>query len=168
MQPEFGQVEQAEEVPTYVVSEEVEAVALRLIHEHPRFAHLDPRAGGGHRLGFLLLHGKKPEGKGGLHVLAKAVKAPGLWADVGEYDAVVWANQKVWVQLTEQQRSALIAHELCHLGETSKGKLDMLDHDIEEFAWVARKYGQWHQGLEAFAEQLGLGMDARREPPQGA
>jgi hypothetical protein len=154
--PEFGQAGATKESTSYQLSGEVEAVALRLIREHARFAHLDPRREPSHRVGFALQVGKKPEGKGGLHVLAKAVKAPELWRFLGEYDAVVWANQQAWVLLSEEQRSALIAHELCHLGENEKGGIEMLEHDVEEFAWVARQYGQWHPGLEQFAEQLAL------------
>lgn len=159
-QPQFGQLAAAQEQTSYVVSEEVAGIAMRLIREHPRFAHLDPVRNPAHRVGFALQLGKKPEGRGGIHVLAKAVKAPALWQWLSEFDAVVWANGMAWVLLSEGQREALIAHELCHLGENEKGGIEMLEHDVEEFAWVARKFGQWHPGLEQFAEQLGLNLKA--------
>jgi hypothetical protein len=161
--PQFGQPIQVTEQTSYVLSDEVGGIALGLIREHPRFAHLDPKRNPAHRIGFALQMGKKPEGRGGIHVLAKAVKAPALWQHLSEFDAVVWANGMAWALLTEGQRSALIAHELCHLGENDKGGIEMLEHDVEEFAWVARKFGQWHPGLEQFAEQLGLNLKASDE-----
>ena len=135
----------------YVLSDEVKDVADALIGKTVRFERLADQ-----RIGFAMLHGKKPEGKGGIHVLAKAVKAPALWRDLGRYDAIVWVNAMAWAVLPDRAREALVAHELCHLGVNQKGLLDLYDHDIEEFAWVVRTYGQWHTGLEQFAEQLGL------------
>ena len=154
--PEFG-VDTVKEAEGYTLSPDVANVAGRVIAAEPRFDHIPD-----YRMGYFLQVGKKPEGKGGLHVLAKAVKAPTLWRDAGEYDAVVWANQMAWEHLTERQRDALITHELCHIGQRNEqGNLVMLEHDIEEFAWVVRTYGQWHSGLEFFAEQLGLGLQGK-------
>lgn len=152
---EFERASRALAVPAdgYRLSEEVEAVAVGVIAAHPRFQHL-----ANHRIGYAFLVGKKPEGKGGTHLLARAVKAPALWADLGGYDAVVWANAMSWAILSEQQRAALIAHELCHLGENEKGALEMWEHDVEEFTWVAKQFGGWHVELRNFAEQLQLDM----------
>lgn len=135
----------------YALNDEVRDIARRLIEQEPRFARLADE-----RIGYAMLHGKKPEGKGGIHLLAKVAKAPALWRDLGRYDAVLWANGMAWAVLTDLKREALIAHELCHLGVNEKGQLDLYDHDVEEFAWVVRRYGQWHIGLEQFAEQLGM------------
>lgn len=142
-----------EEPEGYMLAEGVGAVAQEVIDSDPRFAHIN-----GLRVGWALLWGKQPEGKGGIHLLARAVKAPALWAQLGEYDVVVWANEMAWRRLSSAGRHALLAHELCHIGLTDKGTVTLLDHDIEEFAWVARRYGQWHSGLEYFAEQMGLGL----------
>lgn len=150
--PEFGQA--APEREGYVPSAEVGKVGEMLIRRETRFSELADI-----RIGFALQVGKKPEGKGGMHVFARAVKAPTLWRDLGDFEVVVWANQLAWEHLTERQREALIAHELNHVGgRNEQGNVVMLEHDIEEFAWVVREYGQWHSGLEFFAEQLGLGL----------
>lgn len=149
-----GKLAMGDEAPEgYVLSDEVASIAHVVINENPRFRHIED-----FRVGYALRWGVEPEGRGGMHVLAKAVKAPELWATLGEFDAVLWANEMAWRHLTAGQRAALVAHELCHIGMTDKGALTMLEHDIEEFAWVARRYGQWHSGLEHFAEQLGLGL----------
>ncbi len=155
--PQLGDTE-----PTgYILSDEVKGIALAVAGTEPRFAHITDDL----RVGYALRWGVKPEGKGGIHVLAKAVKAPELWSDLGEYDVVLWANQQAWQHLTAGQRAALMAHELCHIGVTDDGRVQLLEHDIEEFAWVARRFGQWHSGLEFFAEQLGLGLAEKAKRP---
>lgn len=141
----------AAQLEGYTLSDEVAKVAAGLIEQHMRFEQLADQ-----RIGYAMLHGKKPEGKGGIHVLAKAVKAPALWRDLGRYDAVIWCNGMAWAVLPDRAREALVAHELCHLGVNEKGALDIYDHDIEEFGWVVRNYGQWHTGLEQFSQQLAL------------
>lgn len=154
--PEFGQAE-VKPSEGYELSDEVKAIIVRLVEREARFGHIAD-----YRLAGVLQVGKKPEGKGGLHVLAKAVKAPTLWRDLGQYDVVVWANQMAWQRLSERQREALIAHELSHIGTPNEaGQVVMWEHDIEEFGWVVRTYGQWHSGLEFFAEQLGLGLQGK-------
>lgn len=167
--PEFGAPEEAREEEGYQLSDEVGDVARQLIDSHPRFGHIDADR---IVMGYALQTGKKPEGKGGLHLLAKAVKAPTLWRDLGQgFEVVVWANALAWGRLTEHAREALIAHELSHVGGRSEqGKVQMLEHDIEEFGWVVKQYGQWHSGLEYFAEQLGLGLGSKptgEQAPEG-
>lgn len=157
--PEFGDPAPPT-VEGYQLSGEVEEIAHRLINREARFQHIDRER---IVMGYALQTGKKPEGKGGLHVLAKAVKAPALWRDLGSFEVVIWANELAWTGMPERAREALIAHELSHVGErTESGAVYMLEHDIEEFAWVVRTYGQWHSGLEHFAEQLGLGIEAAK------
>lgn len=153
--PELGQ--EPPQAEGYVLSGEVATIVRRLVEGEDRFAHLEDMA-----VGCAMQVGKKPEGRGGLHLLARAIKAPALWRDLGEFEVVLWVNAMAWEHLSERQREALVAHELNHVGQRNEqGNVVMLEHDIEEFAWVARTYGQWHSGLEHFAEQLGLGL--RRE-----
>lgn len=146
----------------YLLSEEVREVAERVIASDPRFNLCT-----GITIGYALQCGSDPAATGGLHALAKCVKAPPLWRDLGTYELVIWAVEKAWRHLNSQQREALVAHELSHIGgRNDSGNVVLLEHDIEEFAWVVRRYGQWHSGLEHFAEQLGLGLEAsRRNPP---
>jgi len=140
----------------YLLSEEVQAIAERVIESDPRFDVCT-----GIAMGYALLWDQDPAAKGGLHAIAKAVKAPPMWRDLGQYEVVIFAVEKAWRHLSERQREALLAHELSHVGGRNEaGNVVLLDHDIEEFAWVVGKYGQWHSGLEHFAEQLGLGLAA--------
>jgi putative metallopeptidase len=148
------------------LSDEVADVANRVINSDARFSHIP---GENIRMAYVLVWGKEPEGRGGIHVLAKAVKAPPLWRDLGDYDVAIVANQKVWARLPERAREALVAHELNHVGgRNDSGTVVLLEHDIEEFAWVVRKYGQWHSGLEHFAEQLGLGLQVAQAQKDGS
>lgn len=145
----------------YQLSDEVREVAQRIIASDTRFEACETIA-----IGYALLWGKAPEGQGGIHLLARAVKAPALWRDLGIFEVVVWANQQAWERLSAKAREALIAHELNHIGgRTEAGNVFLLEHDIEEFAWVVRQYGQWHSGLEHFAEQLGLGLASKAPAP---
>lgn len=154
--PEFGSGELVPEGEGYRLSADVEAVAKRILDRDQRFAHIRAER---IRVGFAMQVGKKPEGKGGMHVLARAVKAPALWRDLGVFEVVLWANEEAWTHLTDRQHEALISHELCHVGgRNDQGAVQLLEHDIEEFGWIVRTYGQWHQGLEFFAQQLGLGL----------
>lgn len=82
------------------------------------------------------------------------------WAlAITEYDAAITMNLAVWQVLSEQQREALMLHELMHFGTNERtGALETVPHDIEEFGFVAATYGQWRSSLSVFAEQLGLGL----------
>ena len=125
----------------YHASDEVKEVAERVIAAHPRFQRIPD-----HSVTYALLHGKEPE-DATLHAWAKFVKAPGLWRDLTGVEAVIWVNQKVWVQLEPREREAILAHELCHFGENDNGDVKVIEHDVEEFGFVARHYGAWNASL---------------------
>lgn len=86
----------------------------------------------------------------------------------GGYDAVVWVRQAIWRVLNEDQRKALIAHQLTHGQTTEKGALIYVRHDLEDFAWVARQYGPWHEGVELYGKQLSLFGKPDEKPTNGA
>ena len=89
-------------------------------------------------------------------VWARFVKVPPLWKDLTGYDAVVWIREAVWKHLDEKQREALVAHELSHGGMSEKGALIVQRHDLEDFAFVARHWGDWHEGVALYGKQLSL------------
>lgn len=141
----------------YVPSEDVAVIARRVIGSDPRFEVCTDI-----RIGYALLWGEDPGAHGGIHALAKCVKAPRLWRDLGDFEVVIFAVEKAWRHLSERQREALIAHELNHVGGRGEsGSVFLLEHDVEEFSWVVGHYGQWHGGLEHFAQQLNLGIPKR-------
>ena len=132
----------------YIDHPEMKAIAESLIVRHERFASVanDLRIGYRLRLG-------EPSGKGE-GMMAACVKAPAIWRDETELDIVIWAWEAVWTVLEPRQREALTAHELCHIGRTPKGGIDLRKHDLEEFAWIARQYGRWDDAIAHFAGAL--------------
>src|SRR6185437_12167437 len=60
-----------------------------------------------------------------------------------------------WADLTKDQRTALVDHELCHCGwkEGDDGLvLQMRPHDLEEFHSVVDRRGLWQRDIEVFVK----------------
>lgn len=66
-----------------------------------------------------------------------------------DYDFLIWLAKDVWVGLTEEQRMALIDHELCHC-DYSQLSPSILPHDVEEFSEIVERYGYWKYDLMQF------------------
>ena len=134
-------------------SEELEAVGQRLLDRHPRLRWLED-----YPLAWLLHHADPPEKP---HDIGSARKVSGWARALTQVDGAVIVNAPVWRQLSEQQREALVLHQLLHFGQHEKtGALLTVPHDVEEFGFVVATYGQWRPSLRDFAEQLGLGLEA--------
>ncbi len=75
-----------------------------------------------------------------------------------EHYFVLVFSEPEWKVLSDDQRIALVDHELCHCGVTEDGegnrKLKLLPHDIEEFAAVVRRHGLYKGDIEQFAKSL--------------
>lgn len=141
----------------YQLSEEVEAVAGRLISEHDRLRFLEV-----FEVAYLLHHAEPPK-RADKHEWANARKVSGWARALTKYDGALVVNAPVWQVLTEQHREALLLHELLHFGQDERtGDLVLVGHDIEEFGYVVATYGQWRPSLTHFAEQLGLGLGGPR------
>ena len=68
-----------------------------------------------------------------------------------------------WYDLSDEQKAALIDHELCHCAvdfpeEKDEPMLYMRGHDIEEFEEVVARHGMWTHSLESFGAAL-MGFD---------
>jgi hypothetical protein len=88
-------------------------------------------------------------------VWGKASKVPDRLKPLLDYDFIIWIAEDLWEgELTEQQREALVDHELCHCGFNDNGKPVMRRHDIEEFKCVVERHGIWTDELAAFAEVI--------------
>ena len=154
----------------YRKAPEVGAFAQSLIeHFEEDFGHLD-----GMHIGFLFaeevieLHGNIvlgfaaiPQGQG----LARGVID---WALGGVFgflpDAVVVMNAEAWQEMTGETRAALTYHELSHIRQkvSKKGRpsydaegrpvLVIVNHDVEEFFEVARRFGEWEPGMTKMRE----------------
>ena len=141
----------------FEVSVEVEAVAERLIADHSMLRRLDQFS-----IAYMLEHAELPTG-GKYCDWARARLVPKWARAIVSADAAVTVNALVWSVLTDQHREALVLHELLHLGQNEKsGALEVVPHDVEEFGYVVRTYGQWRPSLVDFAEQLGLGLNDGR------
>lgn len=100
--------------------------------------------------------------------LGKMKKASDLDRELAAYDFVMILRQEFFenLRVTDDQRRALIDHELCHgavkhddRGEPTydeRGRIvyRVRKHDLEEFAEIAERYGCWKKDLEAFAAAL--------------
>lgn len=137
----------------FELASEVEAMARRLIGQHDRLRHLE-----GFEVAYLWDHGDPPR-NGKPCAWGKARLVPKWVQPLAPYDGCITIMSKVWDVLRDQQREALLLHELLHLGQNQdSGMLEVVPHDIEEFGYVAATYGAWRSSLEAFGEQLQLGI----------
>lgn len=162
---------------TYWRARPVEEVAEKLIAEHHdhlsgvpiRYLFREPTAKSKGRLVF-----GKARKVGGLnaHLVALAVDEE-LGDDPPDFFVVEIAAQ-VWEALNEQQRVALVDHELCHFDVEEPEdvdedrKLRIVGHDLEEFTEVVQRHGLWRDSVEAFAKaaagaQLEFDLDGEND-----
>jgi len=101
-------------------------------------------------------------------ILGKCKRASDLDRELAPYDFVIVLRREFFddPRVTDQQRRALIDHELCHAavkyGADGEPMYDQRGrkifrtrkHDLEEFAAIAERYGCWKKDLEAFAQAL--------------
>lgn len=66
------------------------------------------------------------------------------FAFIIEYDPVIWAN------LTIEQQTALVDHELSHCGVDADGYY-IKHHDLEEFRAIVERHGFWMPDIKQFA-----------------
>lgn len=72
---------------------------------------------------------------------------------------VVELAADVWACLTDEQKVALVDHELSHCGidvdeKSSEETLATRPHDLEEFRAIVERHGLWQPDLELFAKTL--------------
>lgn len=109
------------------------------------------------RIGHLMIHGGKEPKRDRIDgVWARFMKVPEPYRTLTELDAIVWVRYAIWKSLDEKQRQALIAHQLTHGSTNDRGDIVVLRHDLEDFAWVARQFGAWYEGVELYGKQLSL------------
>lgn len=86
-------------------------------------------------------------------LLGKASKIGGKLNYFSGLDLLVEINHDRWQNLSPERRIALIDHELTHFtrGDTS---YELVQHDIEEFGVIVRRWGLWTQDVERFASSV--------------
>ena len=79
------------------------------------------------------------------------------------YDVIIELAKDVWDQATDKYKTAIMDHELSHIGirfeedgepsrdpSSNRIKVFLKHHDIEEFASVLERYGDYHADLREF------------------
>lgn len=135
------------------ISDDVTSVAAALIARFEvHFADLRQL-----RIGYLMITGGREPKRDRIDgVWARFMKVPEPYRTLTELDAVLWVREAIWKVLSAEQRQALIAHQLSHGMTNDKGELVIQKHDLEDFAWVARQFGAWHENVELYGRQLSL------------
>ncbi|MCP4897031.1 MAG: hypothetical protein GY906_08655 [bacterium] len=112
----------------------------------------------------------KPDVDGRLQLGMMKV-ASDLDRELADYDLIIVLNRAFWgdPKVTDEQRTALLDHELSHGAlqraknlepiEDEKGRkcYRIRKHDIEEFSAVASRHGMWKKDIEAFWKALQKG-----------
>lgn len=76
-------------------------------------------------------------------------------SEENELDAVLTINQEAWAQMSVEQKTACLDHELCHICfDSEKDGIQIITHDVEEFAIVIKRHGLWHPDLQHFSENV--------------
>lgn len=100
--------------------------------------------------------------------LGMCKKASDLDRELAAYDFVIVLRRDFFesVSVTDQQRRALLDHELCHAAVTDDGRGEPITdergrivyrirkHDLEEFREIVERHGTWKKDLEAFAQAI--------------
>jgi hypothetical protein len=133
--------------PQYFEAEGVEEIAKKLIPQYHK--HLE------HTPIIYLFNGGK------MRQWAKIGSRSAKERVISCYYFVMEVNHAQWLLLTDEQRLALVDHELCHTAiDTETGEPSVIDHDIEEFGIIVSRHGLWRDSVKHFArtcsEQLEL------------
>lgn len=143
---------------SYRLEPDIQAVAERLIPKH--HAHLSKA-----KIAYVMKEHpldkpKSPPAPGRKSVMASAAKVPPQYRVMSGYDLKIVVDEYWWDRLDLSEREALVDHELCHFGWSPENvEYFMVDHDIEEFAAILRRHGEWKSDVADFcreARQLDL------------
>lgn len=109
--------------------------------------------------------------------LGQCRRATELDRELMAYDFVILLQKDFWTNVTvsNEQRTALVDHELCHASvkldpythepiEDERGRVvyRLRKHDLEEFDEIAERHGCWKRDLERFAAALNRGQHAEQ------
>ena len=106
----------------------------------------------------------------GFETLAKIRKATPVESHLnGGLDLVLIVSGPIWKAMTDEQKLALIDHELCHVELTSPesgepGAYLLRGHDIEEFNVIVKRHGDWWPHVAAFFNSAQRDLFDRRLP----
>lgn len=97
--------------------------------------------------------------KQNLSYMGKCSLASGKWKFLTGYNYIIEIGQIIWLRLTDEQKKALISHELEHVcfildEKTGDKKWKIKKHSIEEFTEIVKQYGCWSTDLIEFKKAL--------------
>jgi len=109
----------------------------------------------------------KASRKGGQPILGKTSKAPALISVLGErqYQFVIELGADTWVLLDDDQRNALLDHQLSFIGgeedeKTAEMKYHLTTPDISYFSGEVERHGHWRPDLSPKEEEESSEDDA--------
>ena len=95
-----------------------------------------------------VLYRSEPQKSKGREILANISKVNARLKPFLDYDLILWVSKPDWAgRLTEDQRMALIDHELCHVVIDDNEQITLVGHDIEEFREIIARWGLWSEDL---------------------
>jgi hypothetical protein len=131
----------------YQESEDVEELASTVMSRFPDM----PAATEGARIKFLTKTQEKSSWAG------KCYRTTGPWNFLlPDFDFVVLIWLEWWETHNEQERQALLYHELLHINQTKHGSWRLRQHDIQEFSEVITSFGAWNDQLLALSAMVGV------------
>lgn len=120
-------------------------MAHELIEEHDLMAH-------GADIAYLMK--LKHADKNGKVILGSCAKQSAKSRMLHGWDYIIEIAWDMWALLNDQQRQALLLHELCHVFKEDAADWKLEGHNVEEFTKVIEVFGLWKPDLQAFAEAI--------------
>lgn len=111
------------------------------------------------RIAVMLREGEAPRTDGKLTLGQTSLVNAKMKALAREkYDFFIWLAGDWWADARDEERRALLDHELCHCGgEAMAWKLR--GHDVQEFAVIAQRHGLWYGELRNFVRAATEGSE---------
>ncbi len=149
------------ETGKYSNAPDVQVVAARLISDQTHFGALAEA-----RISYLFR--EEPWTSKGTNVLGKSyVMDERAHYNTG-YDLQMVINRQAWLCADAKQQEALVAHELCHfeknIADSGRVSYSIAPHDLEEFRYIAKRYGAWDEALQTFLTAYQIGEADRKQP----
>jgi len=96
------------------------------------------------------------------------------------YDVIIEIAKDVWTEATDNFKTAIMDHELSHIGirfeddgeperdsKNDRVKVYLRHHDIEEFADVLERYGDYHVALREFLKAFERNKKRQEQEDEG-
>lgn len=109
----------------------------------------------------VIMRSEAPESNG-LVTYGKARKVSAEQQVHIPFDFVIWLAFDQWLRFSDNQKSALIDHELSHC-QWDGFVARMRGHDVEEFNHIIKRWGMWWPNSDSFAVAIQQALPLPRE-----